>query len=693
MRRRIPSLLSILALTVVGIVVAGHDTPSAPLGPALQQALSAPAAAEESLAVWVYFRERDLTPDERRIALEVAAAALPERTLHRRAKVLDTGRSAVDDRDLPVTAAYLDRVAGTGARLRHVSRWLNAASFDVPRDRVAAVAGLDCVDRLERVARGHRAAIPTPVRDEAGPAPRPTSKTAAWTLDYGENLDAMEQANVPPVHEMGLTGAGVVVGMLDTGFHVGHESLAGIPVLGAWDFLNGDPDVDTEEGDPGNAISHGTMTLSTVAGYAPGRLVAPAYGVSVLLAKTEDVSQEVPVEEDHWVAGIEWVEAQGADLASSSLGYFDWYTQADMDGETAVTTIAADLAVGRGLLIVNSAGNERGGDWGTIIAPADGDSVLTVGAVYADSTVTYFSSPGPTADGRIKPDVAALGYRNRVADPYDDINYVNASGTSFSCPLVSGVAALVLQRTPELTPMQVHRALKMTATRADAPDTNLGWGLVDALAAVEYFGPKFVHAPLSGLTTDTAGPYSLAAQITDVDGVAGASVRYRLNDGPWQSLAMAPLGGDQYAADLPGQPYTTVYDYYLEAVSSNGVTKRDPDTLLTGQEFYTFAVSQTSGAQEAPPAATALLGAVPNPFNPRTEISFTLRQAGPASLIVFDARGRQVRTLLSGALEAGPQRAVWDGRDESGLEVGSGVYLYRLQAADQALTGKMMLVR
>lgn len=699
MRRRFLFLLPTLAVAIVWIAAVAFgprvETESAPLGASLQHALATEPVADDPLAVWVFFTDRDLTPQARRAGLERVESELPERTLHRRAKVLEPGAALVDDRDLPVTAAYLDRIERTGARLRQVSRWLNAASFDVERSQVAQIAALDCVERLDRVARVRRSAIPTPVRDDGEHArPAPAAKSAAWTLDYGENLAAMEQVNVPPVHEMGLSGAGVVVGMLDTGFHAAHDCLAGIPVLGAYDFVNGDPEVDFEEGDPTNSISHGTMTLSTVAGWAPGELVAPAYGVSVLLAKTEDISQEVPVEEDHWVAGIEWVEAQGADLASSSLGYLDWYTHEDLDGETCVTTVAADMAVGRGLLIVNSAGNERSSEWGTLIAPADADSVLTVGAVYSDSTVTYFSSPGPTADGRIKPEVAALGYSNRVAYPYDDTAYSNASGTSFSCPLVAGVAALVLERTPELTPMQVHEALKMTATQAGSPDSDLGWGLVDALAAVEYFGPKFVHTPVATPTTDTVGPYTVAAQITDIDAVAQASVIYRANDGAWQSLPMSALGGDEYAAAIPGQPYTTIVDYYIEAVSTNGVTKRDPDTLLTGEEFHTFVVTGSTGARdEVAAAVTALHEAAPNPFNPRTTISFTLGQDGPVSLVVFDARGRQVRTLQQGTLEAGPHRVVWDGRDGSGLEVGSGVYLYRLQADDATLQGKMMLVR
>ncbi len=691
-RRGIPALLAMVLLSLV--VWLGQPDSPAPLGESLRHTLET-AGPDEILTVWVHFRDRDLDETALEQALALATEELPARTLKRRAKVFPSGMPLVDARDLPVSNEYLQQIVATGATLRRTSRWLNAASFEVPAGRIDQITRLDFVRRVDRVVRVVRAAIPTPVVDTA-PHPVPGEKSTAWILDYGESQAGMEQANVPPVHEMGYTGQGVVVGMLDTGFHTGHESLVDVPVLGTYDFVNDDPVVDLEAGDPDNAISHGTVTLSNVAGYAPGQMIAPAYGASVLLAKTEDVADEYALEEDYWVAGLEWLEAQGADLVSASLGYYDWYTFDDLDGETAVTTIAADLAAGRGLLLVTAAGNERGSGWGAIIAPADADSVLSVGAVYADSTVTYFSSPGPTADGRIKPEVAALGYQNRAADPSDDTNYINASGTSLACPVVAGVAALVLERTPELTPMQLREALMMTAGQADSPDNDLGWGIVNAMDAVMYFGPHFVHAPLAETTTDTEGPYTILAMITDVEAVQDAWVTYRTNDGPWQQLAMTPLGSNLYSADIPGQPYTTIVDYLIEAVSVNGVAKRNPDPI-DAEPFHTFAVTRSSDVEclcnQDLPEPTALLGAAPNPFNPRTNIRFRIGAAGRALLEIYDMRGRRVRSLLDENLEVGQQDVMWDGRNESGLEVGSGVYLYRLQAVDQALTGKVMLVR
>jgi len=247
-------------------------------------------------------------------------------------------------------------------------------------------------------------------------------------------------------------------------------------------------------------------------------LIGPAYGASFLLARTENDSSGkdgdfYPSEEDNWIAAIEWAESLGVQVTSTSLGYdihlsyvdSTWipdpstsWKWSDMDGKTTPISRAATLAARKGVIVVNSAGNEAGnraGEPNTLVAPADADSIITVGAVYGNGDITYFSSYGPTVDGRIKPDVVAMGYSVRVADANDSTEYRYDQGTSLSCPLVAGSAALVLKANPTAKPMEVIRALKATANNATSPNNHEGWGLINVTAAINYLSqPVVTHS-------------------------------------------------------------------------------------------------------------------------------------------------------------------------------------------------------
>jgi len=694
-RSLVAAFLTVVALLALVAVETPERSAEQRLSPRLAQVLGDaghPARTVDGrLKVWVRFRDKGVAEADLPAALAVAGQAISPRALARRERV-SGGAPVVDGRDLPLAATYLARCEVIGAEQHRQSRWLNAASFLADDAQIRRLSRLPEVSAVDLVARFTRAAVPTPV---ATPQDVPVAAPKAQTvIDYGANAAAMAQAGVPTAHELlGLSGAGVVVGMLDTGFRTTHESLAHVPVLDAWDFVNNDPIVDNEGADPVSSRSHGTMTLSTVAAWKPGQIVAPAWNVSVLLAKTEDVSQEVPIEEDHWVAGLEWAEARGADIISSSLGYIDWYLYADLDGNTCVTTVAADLAVGRGLVVVNSAGNDRTAT-GHLIAPADGDSVVTVGAVDAAGVVTWFSSPGPTSDGRVKPDVAALGQSNRVVDPTNDTGYLNASGTSFSCPLVSAVAALVLERVPDLTPVEVAEALRQTAGHPATPDNDTGWGIVNAYEAAVWFGPVFAHVPLAN-PQPAVGPYVVTATVAARLGLsAQPQLVYRVGAGSWQTAALIPSGPpDLFSGSLPAAAGGVTIEYYLTALDGDGHLTTWPQ----GGAVSPFGFMVAPGASpvgDTPARGVAWLEPnTPNPFNPRTELGFGLLAPGSARLDIFDARGRLVRSLLDADLQAGDHVAVWDGRDDHGRSAPSGTYLARLTAGGAIRQHKMQLVR
>ena len=438
---------------------------------------------QEKVKVWVFFTDKGFVDMESfQSAITQAGNTLTPRAARRRAKTRK--QSLVDFCDLPVNQAYIDRITDFKAKFRHRSRWLNAASFETPVSELDRISELSFVRSIKPVLAGKR----KPVRIEA-PPDEPLQGKGSFDLNYGASYGQLQQLNIPAVHNMGYYGQGVLVCMLDTGFRKDHQvfqpAYSEGRVLAEWDFVNDDGNTQNEPGDPSSAHNHGTLTWSALGGAASGYLYGPAYGADFIIAKTEDVSMEQPIEEDNWVAGMEWADSIGAGVISSSLAYIDWYSYSDMDGNTAVTTIAADIAAQLGIVVCNSMANAGPGS-GTLHAPADADSIVACGAVYSDGEIAYFSSRGPSFDGRIKPEVCAQGVSTRCASASSPSSYTYANGTSLSTPLIGGAAAVILSAHPEWTPMQVREALMMSGDHALFPDNNYGWGVPDILAAIQY---------------------------------------------------------------------------------------------------------------------------------------------------------------------------------------------------------------
>jgi hypothetical protein len=434
---------------------------------------------------WIFFTDKGIEKTAVRKALDESIATLNAHARWRRAKVLP---NLVDEFDLPVAEHYLSAVSSCGAHLRFTSRWLNAVSVDADARTLEEIRNLPFVKRVQPVAKYWP--CDRDFRYETCDANG--QGDAASHLDelhYGPSFTQLELCHVPEMHARGLSGHGVRLCLLDTGFWLEHEVFNDAQIIATYDFINGDSIVWNEPNqDTISQQDHGTLTLSAAAGKKDSSLYGPAYGAELICGKTEDVRGETPIEEDFYVAGLEWADGLGADVVSTSLGYFDWYTYADMDGNTAVTTIAVDIAVSRGIVVCTAAGNEHLQPWHYIIAPADADSVIAVGAVDSTGLIASFSSPGPTADGRIKPEVCAQGLNTYAAIPWFGSNgYIRASGTSLSTPIIGGICALLLEAHPDWTPMQLREALLMTANQSTSPDTIYGWGIANGLAALDYY--------------------------------------------------------------------------------------------------------------------------------------------------------------------------------------------------------------
>ncbi len=411
-----------------------------------------------------------------------------------------------------------DRVAAAGARVRVRSRWLHAISADVPafalrqflKDR-----NLSRIQPLGRFKLRSRPGHPTPDL-----APRVTFAPAAGPGDtcgvspgddpvLGPSAMPYRQLHLRPLTDQGIDATGVRIALLDTGFDTANPAFNGITITAQYDFVFKDSVVRDEPGkDVAGAQSHGTATWSLFAGEVTGRLHGIARGARYLLAKTEDIRSETRVEEDNYVAALEWADSIGVDIVSSSLGYLAFdngfsYTPSQLNGDIAVTTVAADMAAQRGILVVTAAGND-GPNPRSLSTPADGDSVLAVGAEDSLGTIAFFSSRGPTADGRLKPDFTAPGVAVCVLSGIGQVR--RGDGTSFATPVLAASAALVKQMHPTLMPMELRAAFRNTGSKRAAPDSIYGWGRPDVAAAAVFPTGVTATAPLpaaGSLTTIT----------------------------------------------------------------------------------------------------------------------------------------------------------------------------------------------
>jgi len=311
---------------------------------------------------------------------------------------------------------------------------------------------------------------------------RRTSRITGNYYDYGNSFDEIHLHNGEFLHNIGLRGSGMQIALLDNGFNnfTSFDAFDSVnvnnQVLGTWDFVAREQNV-SDDG------SHGMSCFSTIAANIPGQFIGKAPQANFWLYQTEDNSSEYPIEEFNWACGAEKADSSGADVISSSLGYATFddaslnHTYADMNGNTTMAVIAADLAAKKGVLVFVSNGNFGTSAWHFLSTPADGDSVIAVGAVDASGTVGSFSSYGPSSDGQIKPDVASVGVSAVLETSAGTIG--SGNGTSFACPNMAGLATCLWQGFPELSNMKIRSALWQSASRADSPDDRMGYGIPD----------------------------------------------------------------------------------------------------------------------------------------------------------------------------------------------------------------------
>lgn len=459
-------------------------------------------SAAPTVRAWVFFTDKGVR-DQASFRTAAQSVRFSEKVSVRRAKMGITGATFAD---LPVYEPYLEQLRADGAVVKGVSRWLNGAAVEINRDRLDQLTSRPFVLKIQPNVSGRSEPVTI---DEARPQGETTTQGINTLLNYGNSLAQLAQIQIPTLHDSGLTGAGVRLAIFDAGFRKSHEAFAAAyatgRVLAEWDFVGNDGNTAFETGDPAGSWNHGTLCWSLAGGASNGNIYGPAYGADFLIARTEDIGSETPIEEDNWVEALEWADLNGADIVTSSLGYIDWYTYANMDGITATTTLAANTAGALGILVCNSMGNGGPGT-GTLGAPADAFDMLAVGNVTSSGAINSSSSRGPTFDGRIKPEVCARGTSDWCATATSNSSYGTATGTSMSTPLVAGLACLLLEANPTYTPYQLRHAIMQTASMANNPDVTTwayGYGIVNGVAALPY-GAEFAAD-----TTFGAAPFDV----------------------------------------------------------------------------------------------------------------------------------------------------------------------------------------
>lgn len=389
--------------------------------------------------------------------------------------------------DLPVSESYVNQISNLGASVFFRSRWMNAVLVQMDSSLADDVVELTFVDSIRYIAKGSRLSheqVPVEIA-ESFKTPQAISATTDLQL-------SMLWAD--SMHNDGYRGEGMFIAILDAGFpgvneykpfeHIHKENR----LIAYKDFV-------TNSGNPflysSSANAHGTSVLSTIAMDYGEEVQGIAPKASFILCVTEDVESEYRIEEYNWLLGAEFSDSVGADIINASLGYSTFndttmnYTQEQLDGETAVVTWAAKKAAAKGMIVVVSGGNSGNKSWKYVTPPGDAEGILVVGSVNAQGDRASFSSLGPTSDGRIKPDVMALGSPATVFDGsgYPD-RVTFGSGTSFSSPLIAGFAAAIWQANPEWTSQEVINAIKYSGNMALSPNVEMGYGIPDYRLAV-----------------------------------------------------------------------------------------------------------------------------------------------------------------------------------------------------------------
>ena len=428
-------------------------------------ALALSASAQKTYKYRVSLKDKDGTA----YTVENPQAFLSERALERRTRQ----QLPVDSTDLPVSAVYLNELAGMGTRVVTTSKWNNTVVLEVTDTLLMdEVAKMPFVLGVKKV---WTQPDEVPARNK-GRKKEVTNKAEKTDRHYGKAFHQIHIHGGDSLHAAGFTGKGMYVAVIDAGFYNADQIkfFKKMDLLGTRDFVNPHSDIYEEN-------SHGMMVLSCMAANKKDVFIGTAPDASYWLLRSEDNDTEQPVEEDYWAAAIEFADSVGVDVVNTSLGYYQFdkgyggYRYCDLDGHTSLMSHSASMAADKGMVVVCSAGNSGADAWKKMTPPGDSENVLTVGAMDWSLVNADFSSVGNTADGRVKPDVMAIGKGSVVSGTNGTVS--KANGTSFASPTMCGIVTCFWQACPWLTAKEVVKAVQQAGDRVDCPDNIFGYGV------------------------------------------------------------------------------------------------------------------------------------------------------------------------------------------------------------------------
>lgn len=386
----------------------------------------------------------------------------------------------IDSTDLPVCRSYVDEIRRVGVRVVTTGKWENFVTVSCNDSAlIDRIAALPFVRATEKVWTAPAPELPSMATGRDSLINTPTVHPDSI---YGLAVSQIRLSNGDKLHEAGFKGQGMTIAVIDAGFHNADKITAmdNIRVLGTKDFVNPQADIFAES-------SHGMMVLSCIGMNRPHVMTGTAPEASFWLLRSEDEYSEHLVEQDYWAAAVEFADSVGVDVLNTSLGYYTFddkskdYAYCDLDGRHALMSRQASHLADKGMVLVCSAGNSGMGSWKKITSPADAENVITVGAVDKDAQLAPFSSIGNTADGRVKPDVMAVGLEADVMGT--DGNQTKVDGTSFSSPIMCGMVACLWQACPDLTAKEIIELVRQSGDRSDCPDNIYGYGVPDVWKA------------------------------------------------------------------------------------------------------------------------------------------------------------------------------------------------------------------